>query len=226
MYTKNEKNHRDAGLLNMADMASLLGINTRHFTKMVKKARVIGPDVTYGKRLYYRDVPGIVDIVRGSIKKKWQRRPKHVHEAVRKMYLGGLRVMEIVRWTGLKQPAVTDVLIKHGLQKKQVRYEYGGRSMTLCAWAKERGLNYMTLRNRVLDWKWPLAEALGFEPHKKGGGQKRVNVTYGGRTMTMKEWAVERGICYATLQCRIRKYKWPVAEALEFVPHVHGSKAK
>jgi hypothetical protein len=47
-------------------------------------------------------------------------------------------------------------------------------------------------------------------------------ITWNGKTQTLAEWAEETGINYGTLLFRIDDCKWPIEEALEFAPHVHG----
>lgn len=87
---------------------------------------------------------------------------------------------------------------------------YDGRTMTISAWAKERGLSAGTLRARLDKCGWDAERAL-FTPVRS---TKAETYTFGGKTRTLSQWAAERGINHATLRDRIRQHGWTIERAL------------
>jgi hypothetical protein len=102
--------------------------------------------------------------------------------------------------------------------------DYGGRGIKVC----DRWLEY---ENFVADMgQRPVGMTLdrentdgNYEPgncrwatnrEQQTNKRNNVNLTFGGRTQTMVEWAEERGLDPGLLWQRIRKLRWPVEKAL------------
>jgi hypothetical protein len=102
--------------------------------------------------------------------------------------------------------------------KRSSRFlEFGGKRLTVAQWAKETGISTHCIRMR-LKLGWPLQEILtapaGSLPrHKKPEPRPFAELTYSGRTMTVREWASEYGVHYELLLERLRD-GWPAERAL------------
>lgn len=44
---------------------------------------------------------------------------------------------------------------------------YQGQKLTLAEWSLKQGIHLTTIWSRLIDNKWPVAQALGFKPRKK-----------------------------------------------------------
>ena len=73
----------------------------------------------------------------------------------------------------------------------------------------ELGISYRTLYQRISVRHWDTDKALGT---KENASIKQI--TYNGKTQTMKEWANEVGINYRTLAARLNQYHWSIEKAL------------
>ena len=88
------------------------------------------------------------------------------------------------------------------------RYEMDGKSLTLVQWAREYGVSYKTLKERMATGKYTLKQALETPT-------RRINQLFEafGKRMLMSEWEKESGISQYTLYSRIRR-GIPLEEAL------------
>ena len=88
------------------------------------------------------------------------------------------------------------------------RYDMDGKSLTLVQWAREYGVSYKTLKERMATGKYTLKQALETPTRKinqlfEAFGQKKL----------MSEWEKVSGISQYTLYSRIRR-GIPLEEAL------------
>ncbi|HVM91765.1 MAG TPA: hypothetical protein VMT67_03080 [Terriglobales bacterium] len=111
------------------------------------------------------------------------------------------------------------------LQEKESHYaQYGGRGITICArWDSfEAFLEDMGERpiGKTLD-RFPDVDG-NYEPGncrwattKEQNENKRNSLTFefNRKRLSLKDWAKETGIAYATLRCRIRDYGWTIERA-------------
>lgn len=86
--------------------------------------------------------------------------------------------------------------------------EYNGRKQTLCQWAKEFGIPYDFLYDRIFHG-WSLKDALTI---KKGATWPRL--TFNGETLRVPEWAKRVGIKSCTIRQRINLFGWSIEDAL------------
>jgi hypothetical protein len=98
-------------------------------------------------------------------------------------------------------------------KRSNVWIEFDGKRLTLEDWSNLTGISTGTLRQRILDYRWPLQRALTEPP----GTQRSSNrwITYRGETKTAVEWSRHFGVSYQTLRTRLNKLQWPVEKALE-----------
>lgn len=94
------------------------------------------------------------------------------------------------------------------MKPKNRKIEYGGKSLTVLEWAKETGLKYTTIYNRI-DRGWDEGRAVSYPKidHK-------LYLTHNGETLTVKEWAARAGISLHAFYMRVVKLKWPFQKAL------------
>lgn len=106
------------------------------------------------------------------------------------------------------------------------RYEdYGGKGIKVCARWKDFSNFYADMGDR------PKGTTLDRYPDKYGNYEpsncrwgteqeqvrnktNNVLITFNGQTKCMAEWAEFYNLEYATLKCRLRRYKWPIEKAL------------
>lgn len=76
--------------------------------------------------------------------------------------------------------------------------EYKGETRTLAEWARIKGLNDETLRNRLDNYGWTIEEAM-----ETPARPKQRMITYQGRTQMISAWAKEIGISPSALKNRL-----------------------
>ena len=84
---------------------------------------------------------------------------------------------------------------------------YNGKTQTAMQWAKELGMNYSLIINR-LNRGWSVERIL---KNKTDTRQKKV--TYKGKTQSLKDWAIELNVNYNTLASRLNRQKWSTEKA-------------
>ena len=89
-----------------------------------------------------------------------------------------------------------------------------GRKQTLQDWAREFGLEYGTLRHRILRRHCHIETALTTEFNRPPPGRPARKVSAFGRKQTLQDWAREFGLKYATLLTRIKKKGMTLEKAL------------
>lgn len=123
-------------------------------------------------------------------------------------------------WQGMK---------KRCYNHNAINYErYGGRGIRICdewlyslakfcVWAIANGWRKGLQLDRINNDKGYCPENCKFSTAKEQANNRRsnVNVTYKGRTQTLKMWAAEIGIRYETLHKRITKLHWDIKTAFE-----------
>lgn len=86
--------------------------------------------------------------------------------------------------------------------KKQLSVSYQGKVMTMRQAAKHAGVSYDTIRMRYL--RGYRGEDL-FKPVTADLSTSKYQVTYNGRTQSLRAWAKEVGISYDTLRMRYER---------------------
>lgn len=103
------------------------------------------------------------------------------------------------------------------------RLTFGGQTKLMSEWAKEYGLLFNTLWNRIHKAKWdieraltsPLREWPSAGPTRLRGKPRVVaTFTHDGKTLTLREWSIEVGIPLITLRNRLLAYRWNTDRAL------------
>ena len=79
--------------------------------------------------------------------------------------------------------------------------------MVLKEWAKELGIKYTTLYQRIYRSGLSFEEAIQNDPFKR---QIEIN----GEAHNLKEWTKIYGIKYQTVVNRINKHKWDIVDAI------------
>ena len=98
-------------------------------------------------------------------------------------------------------------------------FTYNGKTKVLKEWAKELGINYNTLYQRIYRSKLTFEEAIQKDPFKR---QIEIN----GETHILKEWAEIYNIKYQTVIDRINKHKWNIIDAITIPKGTKRSKIK
>jgi hypothetical protein len=93
--------------------------------------------------------------------------------------------------------------------------EFRGESMTIAQWAAKTGISANVLYARINRWGWSTERALTTPSRQRLLLSEPVSIEYQGRTQTLAEWAVERGLGYYTLKQRIVDRDWSIEKALE-----------
>jgi hypothetical protein len=90
------------------------------------------------------------------------------------------------------------------------KYSYEGKTLSIADWARETGLGYGTLKDRLIKFNWSIDKALT-KPLPK---PRQKFFTYQGKRLTLKEWSESTGIKYQTLYSRIFRDKMTIETAL------------
>lgn len=90
-------------------------------------------------------------------------------------------------------------------------FTHNGQTKTLRQWAEELGISYFTLYSRIRTHRIPPERALDPNFKRIPGMPKRY--THAGRTLTLRQWANELGVRYATLSYRLTR-GLPLEQAL------------
>lgn len=118
---------------------------------------------------------------------------------------------------------------------------YGGRGIKVC---DEWNSDYLTFYHWAIDNGYKIGLSIDrinvdgdycpsncrWVDHVIQGNNRRKNyiITYNGETHTMADWARITGVNYNTLSGRIRRYAWPIEDALSLKPweayHVNKEK--
>lgn len=109
--------------------------------------------------------------------------------------------------------------------RQNVILEFNGKRMCLTEWADLLGICKTTLFARIQRDGWSVERALTTPADPAAGRFLPEPVTHNGRTMSVKDWARETGICYGTIKSRLRK-GWTVDEALSISPQRTGHRSK
>jgi hypothetical protein len=80
-----------------------------------------------------------------------------------------------------------------------MQIEHNGRTQSATAWARELGIDYMTLRWRLEHW--PKERALTMQ-----GKVMHAPLTFQGRMQSATAWARELGITYQVLRWRLQHW--------------------
>ena len=141
---------------------------------------------------------------------------KHVEEfgeintSIERIDVNGDYTAENCTWATRKQQNTNTRQVMH--------YEYNGELLDLAEIARREGMNYRTLRARLLQYDWTLADALE-RSHLRGSKKKSEVYDYKGEIMTLKQIAELEGIGYTTLFNRIKNIGLSLEEAIQKVPH-------
>lgn len=111
--------------------------------------------------------------------------------------------------------------------KDKSYHNYGGRGIAVCErWRKSFTAFYEDMGKRPTDkhsidridnngnyepsnCRWATAQEQA--DNRRSG----YRFTYGGKTLTIRQWSNESGIAYDTLRQRLLRYKWSIEKALE-----------
>lgn len=92
-------------------------------------------------------------------------------------------------------------------RRDNVYLEYNGKRQTMKQWAKELGLSYTMIQQRV-EYGWAVEKIL-----TTPSTCPPIMVEWQGKSQTLREWAKELDIAFATLYRRIKTAKWDVDRA-------------
>jgi predicted DNA-binding transcriptional regulator AlpA len=133
-----------------------------------------------------------------------------------------LTVKEIMAITGLSRASVhrhvSGNRVLEGDELKDPDHEppanahvlfFKGVSDTIAGWSRRTGIPACVIHGRVA-LGWPVQRALTIPSM----ADSYDTITYRGRTMTVREWALELGLPRTTLHTRLATYGWPVERAL------------
>lgn len=98
------------------------------------------------------------------------------------------------------------------------KFAYAGQEYTIDGWANLTGINNQVIRQRIKVLKWPLGQALGFEPRPPKIYRTLTAKTPDGPvTKSMSAWSKERRISMSTIGRRLG-LGWSETQALGFEP--------
>lgn len=98
-------------------------------------------------------------------------------------------------------------------------FTHNGKTMVLKEWARELGIKYTTLYQRIYRSGLTFEEAIQKDPFKR---QIEIN----GKVHTLKEWAEIYNIKYQTVVDRIHKHKWDIVDAITIPVGIKRSEIK
>lgn len=98
-------------------------------------------------------------------------------------------------------------------------FTYKGKSMVLKEWARELGIKYTTLYQRIYRSGLSFKEAIRDDPFNR-----QINIK--GETHNLKEWCEIYKIKYQTVVVRINKHKWDIIDAITIPYGVKRSEIK
>lgn len=124
---------------------------------------------------------------------------------------------------------------KRCLNKKAINYErYGGRGITICSewkesyetfykWAINNGWEHGLQLDRIDNNKHYCPQNCKFSSPKEQANNRRstVNITFNGKTQSMKMWAEEIKIPYETIHRRLTRLGWNLRDALTIPVRKH-----
>jgi hypothetical protein len=84
---------------------------------------------------------------------------------------------------------------------------YNGKTMVLKDWAREFGIKYTTLYQRIYRSGLSFEEAIQHDPFKK-------LITINGESKPLKQWCQFYNMEFSVVNNRISKHKWTPVEAL------------
>lgn len=172
------------------------------------------------KRPAYKDYGG-----RGiSVCERWHtfanffadmgKRPSDLHSIDRKDNNGNYEPGNC-RWTTMD--------VQCANTRAAIRLEYQGETLALKQWAKRIGVGYWKLQQRhLLGWKAEQILANPPIPIRRKYARNARLLTHQGRTMSLSEWAREKGIREVTLNTRISTYGWSIERALTEPVRAHN----
>ncbi len=111
--------------------------------------------------------------------------------------------------------------------KDKSYHNYGGRGIAVCErWRKSFTAFYDDMGKRPTDKHSidRIDNNGNYEPSNCRWATKQEQAdnrrsgyrfTYGGKTLTIRQWSNESGIAYDTLRQRLLRYKWSIEKALE-----------
>ena len=102
--------------------------------------------------------------------------------------------------------------IKEAPRKSFHTVTYNGVTKSISEWAKEYGIPYNTLHNRVVSLGWDFEKAIN--KSKMSGKEGVRTYTHNGVTKTISQWAKELGIEYQKLYNRLIGQKWSFESAV------------
>lgn len=141
---------------------------------------------------------------------------KHVEEygeedtSIERLDVNGNYTKKNCTWATRKEQNTNTRQVNH--------YEYKGEMLDLSEIARREGMNYRTLRSRILDYGWTLEEALQ-RSHLKWSKKKADLFDYKGQQLTLKQIAKLEGIGYTTLYNRVNNIGLSLDEAIHKIPH-------
>lgn len=148
------------------------------------------------------------------------------------------RIGQFVSPNGFYNAALSEVwnsMKKRCYNPKAINYErYGARGITVCdewlnnmglfcVWALANGWKKGLQLDRIDNDKGYCPDNCKFSTAKEQANNRRsnVNITYKGKTQTLKMWAAELGIEYGTVHKRINRLHWTVQKTFETPTREH-----
>lgn len=123
-------------------------------------------------------------------------------------------------------------------RRNTYRFTFNGLTLTIEEWSerpevKRIGISYLTLRNRLKNYKWPIERAITTavlapeisEKCRAAFLEKAPKISFGGITDTLRGWSSRVGIDICTLQKRFQM-GWSVKRTLTQSLEVHRASAR
>ncbi len=148
----------------------------------------------------------------GTIPAEWDKKKtnawkKHYREFFAE---GGETEDEVMTEMNLWSTEYDEAVAEKSVSPRSKLIEFNDKSQSLGAWAKELGIGYGTIRDRIYKMHWPIEKALSTNVTRGKSGEM---YEFNGECQSLSEWSEELGIGYGTLYDRIHKMKWPVEKA-------------
>jgi hypothetical protein len=133
-----------------------------------------------------------------------------------------LKLIEAADKAQPQSAAVEQPKPKRQRKRRQSIYVVNGRSMSISGWAKEIGVNPVTIYDR-LNRGWSVEDALttpanATPANKQPRKRQARQYEYKGRSLTLDQWSAETGIKRATLVARLNK-GWTIERAIKTPPN-------
>lgn len=130
--------------------------------------------------------------------------------SIERINVNGNYTKDNCTWATRKEQNTNTRQVKH--------YEYKGELLDLAEIARREGINYRTLRGRILEYGWTLDMAL--ERSQLLGTKKRTLLyNYKGKMLPLKEISKLEGIGYTTMFNRVKNIGLSLEDALNKEKH-------